>query len=50
MWTEYNLKRCPMCGELEPADEFEYSLEQQDYICVYCAEDARDEVKERDAA
>lgn len=51
MWIEYNLKRCPVCGRLEPADEFEYNLTEQDNICFYCAEDERDaEDKERDAA
>lgn len=50
MWTEYNLKRCPVCGSLEPAGKFECSIEQQDNICAYCAEDERDAEKEREAA
>lgn len=50
MWTEYNLKRCPVCGNLEAADEFEYSMIEQDNICFYCAEDELDKEKEREVA
>ncbi len=45
-----SLKRCTCCGDLEDKDLFEYSLERQENICGYCAEDERDKKKERAAA
>jgi hypothetical protein len=42
-----SLKRCPCCGDLEDKRYFEYSLEWQENICVYCAEDERDKQKEK---
>lgn len=51
MWFDYNLKRCPCCGELEEANDFKYSTERQEKICGLCFENSLIKDKEeRDVA
>lgn len=40
--VEYNPKKCPCCGDSEDKRFFKYSVERQENICCYCAEDEQD--------